>query len=295
MEFLSLFSFLETSQSAQIIAICTLALLTGSFLNVLIYRLPLIEDYNMAKIIKENSTGVKPNVVEAYNKGLNTSISFPASHCTSCKVKIKWYYNIPLLGWIISKGKCFNCNEKISYQYPIIEFLNLLLWGSAYMIFGYSMDLLFILPMLSLGLVISTIDFNHKILMNGHAEIFGLIGLLYAAFGYSELTSKESIVGSISIFVIVYSFVVLYEKLKRVDYEMMGRGDFYMMGALTAWLGFEKGFEALILASFIGLILFAIKKAIKSKDESMPFIPSLFIAFVILFFDIFQINIIPSI
>lgn len=295
MEFLNLFSVLETSQNAQIITICLLALLTGSFLNVLIYRLPLIEDYNMAKMIKENSIKVKENVELAYKLGKDTSISFPASHCTKCKIKIKWYYNVPLLGWIISKGKCFSCKNSISYQYPIIELSNLVLWFTAYSVFGYNLELLFILPMLSLGLVISTIDFNHKILMNGHAEIFGILGILYAVFGFSSLTTKDAVVDSLLIFLIVYSFVVLYEKIKKVDYEMMGRGDFYMMGAFTAWLGLEKGFEAIILASFIGLILFAIKKIVKSKDESMPFIPALFISFLILFFDIFQINILSNI
>lgn len=289
MNYSELFILLDQSILVQYIFVVLMGLMVGSFINVLIYRLPLIEDYKMAKLIKDNSKEVKDNVNDAIKLGEKLSISFPSSHCPHCQSKIKFYHNIPLFGWLFLRGRCNSCKEKISIEYPIIEALNAALWSLALFKFGYNVELLFVLPMISIGIMISMIDLKHKIIINGHAEILGIIGLFFAINGLSQVTAMESFLGAFLLFSILYSFVVLYEKIKKVDYHMMGRGDFYIIGALATWVGAENGFMILIYASFIGLIGFLLKTIFKSEDKEMPFVPPMFIAFILVFF-----NLIPT-
>jgi leader peptidase (prepilin peptidase) / N-methyltransferase len=290
MDYLEVFVLLEQSIYAQYIFIILMGLFVGSFINVLTYRLPLIEDYKMAKLIKDNSKEVNENVNEAIKAGEKLSISFPSSHCPSCQEKIKFYHNIPVFGWLFLKGKCGSCKDKISVEYPLIESINAALWSFALFKFGYSIELLFVLPMVSIGIMISMIDLKHKIIMNGHAEILAFLGLLFALMGLSKITYEQSFLGGFLLFSILYSFVVIYEKIKKVDYHMMGRGDFYVIGALATWVGAESGFIILIYASLIGLIGFVLKGIIKSEDKEMPFIPSMFIAFILVFFNLIPVS-----
>jgi leader peptidase (prepilin peptidase)/N-methyltransferase len=288
-EVLKILAIIESSPVMQIIMITLLGLFIGSFLNVLNYRLPVMEDFRLAEMIKSNSSEVNKEVNEAYEAGKGMSISFPSSHCTSCKSKIKFYQNIPVFGWIFLRGKCSNCKKSISIEYPFVELTHTLLWVFAYAIFGFTINLLFILPMISLVLVISMIDLRHKIVLGGHTELLAVLGLGYSMFGLSELSPKESFLAGIIIFLVLYVFVVLYEKLRGIG-EQMGRGDFYILGACGTWVGVENSFKVVIYASIVGLIGFLIKRIIKSKDKEMPFAPAIIVSFLLVFFEIIPKN-----
>ena len=115
--------------------IFTLGLLIGSFLNVCIYRIPKKE-----------------------------SIAFPPSHCTSCETKLRVLDLIPILSYIIAKGKCKYCGDKISPQYPLVELLNGILYLLLYLKYDYSLNFIFYSILVSTLLVISFIDYKHKII-----------------------------------------------------------------------------------------------------------------------------------
>ena len=130
-------------------------LLIGSFTNVLIYRLP-----------------------------RNENIAFPSSHCPSCKRKLKWYDNIPLLSYIFLRGKCRYCNEKISIQYPIIEIFN----GIIYLIlanrFGTNIDFIFYALISSVLLVIALIDIREMIIPDSLVISILLLSVLHKGLNY---------------------------------------------------------------------------------------------------------------
>src|SRR6056297_187760 len=121
----------------MIIFIFILGLIGGSFLNVVIYRLP-----------------------------LKKSIIFPSSHCPYCETKLKYYDLIPVLSYIINKGKCRYCGEKISFQYPIVELLTGLLFLLTFLNYDLTSEFIIFIFLISVLIVVSFIDIKYQIIPN---------------------------------------------------------------------------------------------------------------------------------
>ncbi len=226
-----------------LILIFILGLLIGSFLNVCIYRIP-----------------------------INQSIIFPPSHCTNCKTRLKPMDLIPVLSYLMYKGECRYCGEKISLQYPFIEILNGLIYILIFINFGYSIDFIFHCILSSLLIVIGFIDYKHTIIPDG-LIIFGLIvGLVYRfilpLFLKLEIPWVDSILGLL----IGGGFFLL---IAIVSNGSMGGGDIKLMGMLGFFLGFKKIIMVTFLSFFIGAIftlpLLLSKK--KSRKDMIPFGP----------------------
>ncbi len=215
----------------------------GSFLNVVIFRLP---------------------------KGL--SLINPGSYCPNCKTKIKWYENIPIFSYLFIKGKCTNCDKSISILYPIIE----LLTGIIFVIFLYNSNSIIeyivfvVIAMLFLCLVF--IDFKEYLLPDILLSIIFLIGLIY--FGYNEGLNAwprllYGLMTGTMLWLLRYTSSLVYKK------EAFGLGD-VKLGAL---LGFLLGIPDALLAIFFGFVIAAfifislilLKKV--SKDTYLPFGP----------------------
>jgi len=188
----------------------------GSFLNVVIYRIP---------------------------KG--ESIAFPASKCQSCQTPLKWWHNIPLFSWLFLRGKCYFCHEKISAQYPMVE----LLTGIIFVILYFKLGLVWYLPFVAATfaalLALVMIDFEYMAVpdnVNFAALIFALVqpdflmGLLYAAIAAGGLY----LIGLLSSFI-----------AKR---EAMGGADVIVAGTMGALLGFPNFFVAIFLSALLAMI-----------------------------------------
>ena len=188
----------------------------GSFLNVVIYRIP---------------------------KG--ESIAFPASKCQSCQTPLKWWHNIPLFSWLFLRGKCYFCQEKISAQYPMVE----LLTGIIFVILYFKLGLVWYLPFVAASfaalLALVMIDFEYMAVpdnVNFAALIFALVqpdflmGLLYAAIAAGGLY----LIGLLSSFI-----------AKR---EAMGGADVIVAGTMGALLGFPNFFVAIFLSALLAMI-----------------------------------------
>ena len=188
----------------------------GSFLNVVIYRIP---------------------------KG--ESIAFPASKCQSCQTPLKWWHNIPLFSWLFLRGKCYFCHEKISAQYPMVE----LLTGIIFVILYFKLGLVWYLPFVAASfaalLALVMIDFEYMAVpdnVNFAALIFALVqpdflmGLLYAAIAAGGLY----LIGLLSSFI-----------AKR---EAMGGADVIVAGTMGALLGFPNFFVAIFLSALLAMI-----------------------------------------
>lgn len=214
-----------------------IGLVSGSFLNVVIYRLP-----------------------------LEKSVVKPRSACPSCGKVLKFYENIPVLSYIIQRGKCRNCSVKISIQYPIIEFITGCVFaGCAYFIHPLhyaAATAIFI----SILLALAIIDYRHMILPNEMTVGGGVVYLLYS-FINPAITPLEAViaaaVGAIGFMAILY----FYEKVRKI--EGLGWGDVKMMLLLGGFLGIEKLIVTIMVSSFSGLLVGLIVMIIKGQDMKM--------------------------
>ena len=192
------------------------------------------------------------------------SIVFPASKCPSCQHPLKWYHNIPIFSYLFLKGHCAFCNEKISIQYPIIEFITGCVFLLMFFCFGFSIKTLFMWYFAALLIVLAVTDIKEKVIFTRHAYFLIGGGLVYSFLTHNILSSVLGIV--LGVFVM--------EVLARVGYlfagqRAFGEGDSYIAAAMGAIFGWHTLVFALILSVIVQLVitvpLFIIKLS-KKKD-----------------------------
>lgn len=214
--------------------------IVGSFLNVCIYRIP---------------------------RGI--SIIFPPSHCPNCRYKIPYYYNIPIIGWFVIKGKCKNCNSKISILYPLIEALSAGNFFILYMKYRMSIDFIFLIIFTSMCLVLSFVDLKHFILPDVITIPMTILGLLYSLLIHKL---KMSILGGIAGALILITLYFVYYLVKHQ--EGLGFGDVKMIAGIGTFLGLKLMlltlFIAVISGTLVGIII-VIKKKYFKFDIPLPF------------------------
>jgi leader peptidase (prepilin peptidase)/N-methyltransferase len=215
-------------------------LMVGSFLNVCIYRLPLQE-----------------------------SIVFPASHCTTCGKAIAWYHNLPVVSWLLLRGKCASCGERISIQYPLVELLTGLVFFAHYQWIG--VDLLLVPRLIfACGLIVlALIDLRHRILPNRITIGGTLLGFLFSLFlppGW-----LASLIGILIGGGVLFVVGEVYLKLRGI--EGMGMGDVKMLAMIGAFLGWQAVLVTLVLSSLsgalVGMILLVTHKG--NMKYQLPF------------------------
>ena len=217
-------------------------LIWGSFLNVVIYRLP-----------------------------LEKSVVKPASYCPKCKATIKFYDNIPVISYLILSGKCRYCKTGISIQYPLIETITAFSFWAAYQYTGeITIHMAAIIVFLGLIIALGIIDLKHMILPDeltlGGAALF----LIYAFF-HPEQNTIELIVTALAAALFFAAIYFYYVKIRKR--EGLGFGDVKFMLLLGAFLGFQKLTVAVLLASFAGVLvgLFFIVFKKKTVKLALPF------------------------
>ena len=241
----------------------------GSFFNVVIYRLP-----------------------------LELSIVRPRSFCPKCKSRISWRENIPLLSWLIQKGKCRNCENKISISYPIIE----LLTGVFFVILNFSSQQihssitneifrnLFSWIFFSIIFLISLIDINHfwvpQKLIN-YGFLFGFINLILVKFivGNSNL---YDLIRAFATLIVSYLFFELIRKIAKYIFkkEALGQGDSKLISMISLWLGpvgilLSVGISYIFAAIFV---IFGLSMNILRRNQFIPFAPFLAIGGLMVWF-----------
>lgn len=283
-------------------------LMVGSFLNVVIYRLPVhlknnwkhnCVDYLEEEYASEDDSNSKVksklNCPECSKRlqirklfGVDGekekfNIAFPASHCPKCKAKIKAWQNIPILSYLLLKGKCHNCKTKISIRYPIIEAVTGLLTMFVYLQFGLSYQtaiaLLFTWSLISLTMI----DVDELLLPDDITLPLLWLGLLANSFSmFTDLNS--AVIGAIAGYLVLY-FVYWAFKL-LTGKEGMGYGDFKLLAALGAFMGWQSLPMIIILSSLVGAAIGIAGILIhgNSREKQIPFGPYLAIAGWIAFF-----------
>lgn len=248
------------------VLITLLGLIVGSFLNVVIHRLPRDE-----------------------------SVVKPASRCPNCARSIRWYENIPLVSFAALRAKCPGCKTKISYRYPLVEALTGVLFFACFR-GTIDIDLFRNLVFVASGIAITFIDLDHRIIPDELSLGGWAVGLITAPWAANH-SFVELLVASLVGFGVFLGFAMLYEKLTgRVG---IGGGDIKYMGTLGAFLGLSGLWAAILVASVVGSVIGILYATLSKPAEgeqnegvmkaSLPFGPFLVLGgFSEIFFEVSQ-------
>lgn len=271
---------IEEYYSFAWIAFFILGTIFGSFLNLFAYRYPIMIFREHYKNIKDYGT-LKQEHEQYILDNEKIGLCLPNSHCPHCKKEIPLYYNVPILGYFFSKGKCFNCKQKISFQYPFVEFITGVLFAFVGLSFGVTLISLALCISVFILLSIIIIDYKTYLLPN---EL--TIPLLFIGLGlniqYQLFTnSLDSFIGATVGYLIFSGLILVYEKIKNKG-EMMGRGDFVLVAAFGAFFGLTSITVLLVISGLIG-VLQAILSRIKNGSP-IPYGPALSVTFILFIF-----------
>ncbi len=228
----------------------------GSFANVCIHRLP-----------KEQS------VVKG------------RSYCPSCKNKINWFDNIPFFSFILLKGKCRNCSNKISLQYFIVELLSAVSFVVIYHFFGISITALLLIILSIFFIIIFFIDLKHFIIPNELTYPLMIIGFIKSFDPNLNLSIfpnyTHSLIGGIFGYLIIWSIIYLYKKVRNK--EGMGLGDAKLMSAIGFWFGWVSIPFIIFISSTVALIIVvpSLIKQSKKISSEIPFGPYIVIGCIV--------------
>lgn len=211
------------------------ALLIGSFINVVNYRLP---------------------------KG--DSVVYPPSHCPSCNKRLTWWQLVPVMSYIFLRGKCFNCNSKISARYPLIELIFGLSYIYLFYMFGFSVELISSLFLFTILFVGSMIDLEHRIIPDKLNLIGAIGGVILSIFAKPGLS--EGILG----FVVGGGLMLALAHLSKGG---MGGGDIKLTAVLGLFLGWKGILLSVFIASIIGSIVGVLLNLNKGKQIGKTAIP----------------------
>ena len=271
---MSLLQLLQSSEPFLLTVVFVFALAVGSFLNVVIYRLPLMmkrawrsECCEFLEIKNEN----EQDSVQSFN------LAKPASHCPSCQHKITALENIPVLSYLFLKGKCSECKTPISIRYPAIELLTGLMSLIVAWNFGYGVHLIPLLLLTWSLIALSFIDIDHQLLPDDITLPVLWLGILCNMFTlYTDIYS--SVAGAMLGYMSLWSIYILFKLI--TGKEGMGHGDFKLLALLGAWMGWQSLPMIVILSSVCGAVVGTSMIVFRGHDRqtAIPFGPYLAMA-----------------
>jgi len=261
-------SIILQQNNTLFIALSTLlGLMVGSFLNVVIHRLPKMMEQEWHNNCLELQGKEIPNAIK-YN------LCHPRSACPHCGHNISALENIPIISYLLLKGRCKGCKAPISMRYPLIEALTGVLIGAISWKFGYSsitlMAWIFALALITL----TFIDFDTQLLPDDITLPLLWLGILFNLnSGFTDL--KSAVIGAMAGYLILWSIYWLFKLIRGK--EGMGYGDFKLLAAIGAWFGWQLLPAVILLSStlgaIIGIALIVLTK--RGKEVPMPFGPFL--------------------
>lgn len=244
----------------------------GSFASVVIHRLPIMMEREW--LLERQAPFV--DGPEAFGDA-RYDLAFPGSSCIHCGGKIPPWFNLPLIGYLLLRGRCHACQHPISVRYPLLEGLGVFMGLSAMMSFGPGPQTLCSMILGTGLLILSFIDIDHRILPDRLTLLLLWVGLLLSVFDLFT-DSHSSILGAALGYGLLWAIHALFRLMAKK--EGMGRGDFKLLAALGAWMGVSH-LPLIILASSVagavlgvGMIVLGIRK----REDPIPFGPFLALA-----------------
>ena len=261
-------ALIQQNSTIFIIIASLLGLVIGSFLNVVIHRLPIMMEMDW----REQCASL--NGIDSVAKTTKYNLITPRSTCPNCQKAIPAWHNIPVISFLLLGGRCKECKASISWRYPAVEIISAILVGLTAYKFGFSINALaasiFVLALLTL----TFIDLDTQLLPDNITLPLLWLGLLFNLNGgFADIQS--AVIGAVAGYLILWSVYWLFKLV--TGKEGMGYGDFKMLAAIGAWFGWDMLPAVILLSSIagsvigIGLIIFAKK----GRDTAIPFGPYL--------------------
>jgi leader peptidase (prepilin peptidase)/N-methyltransferase len=245
-----------------ILIISLLGLIVGSFLNVVIHRLPKIMDRDW-----RSQCLAFLEMEEELKSQENYSLSQPPSHCPKCKHPISPFENIPLFSFLLQRGKCRHCGEPISWRYPIIELTSAILSGIIAYHFGMSSATIFALLLTWALIALTVIDLDHQLLPDSITLPLLWLGLLLSTQGIF-VDMHASIIGASIGYLSLWSIYWLFKLL--TGKEGMGYGDFKLLALFGAWLGWQSLPLIILLSAGVGAVVGISLIIFKNHQRQQP-------------------------
>jgi leader peptidase (prepilin peptidase)/N-methyltransferase len=265
-----LIAYFIDNPTALYIAVGLLSLCIGSFLNVVIYRTPKMMEQEWRQ---DCHMFLHPE--QAIIDESKLTLSKPASTCPKCSTEIRWYQNIPVISWLVLRGKCGSCQNPISIRYPLIELLTALASLVIVSVFGPTLQMLFGLLLTWILIALTFIDFDTQLLPDRYTLTLAALGLGINSYAiYISPTSAiwGYIIGFLCLWIVYYLFKIVTGK------EGMGYGDFKLLAALGAWMGPLMLPLIVLLSSLVGAIIGIVLLKIRKENQPFAFGPYIAIA-----------------
>jgi leader peptidase (prepilin peptidase)/N-methyltransferase len=264
-----------------------LGLLIGSFLNVVIHRVPVMMDNELraeCALQAAQDAALRGEPVVQVPEPPVYNIVTPRSACPKCRAPITALQNIPVLSWLALRGRCASCQNPISLRYPLVELATGILSGFIAWRFGFGLAGCAALAFTWFLIALTMIDFDTQYLPDALTYPLLWLGLLVSLGhpawdeGAPPVGPRDSIIGAAAGYLILWSVYWLFKLV--TGKEGMGYGDFKLLGALGAWLGWQMLLPIIVFASGVGAIvgLYVMYRQRKGRDMQIAFGPFLAIA-----------------
>lgn len=235
-------------------------LVIGSFLNVVIHRLPLM-------LVQEDRVACAELLGQTLPHQAPFNLWTPRSHCPHCHESIGALENIPLISYLLQRGRCRHCGNRISIRYPLVEALSALLAGLVAWHFGYGPQALAAMVLSWALLALGVIDLQHLLLPDRITLPLLWVGIGLALFGvFTDL--RSSVIGAMAGYLALWSVYQLFRL--ATGKEGMGYGDFKLLALIGAWLGWQQLLTVVLLASLTGAAVGIALLVVRGRDHRIP-------------------------
>lgn len=255
--------FILHHDSLFLFLVAAFSLIIGSFLNVVIWRLPIMMKNAWSQECRTylGLKPVDPMELETVNLWL------PFSHCPTCRHPLKPWHNIPIISYLVLQGRCAFCNVRISMRYPLVEFICCITSVYVAMRFGISEKTLVGLVFTWIAISLTFIDIDHHLLPDALTLLLVWVGLFASIFNVFA-SSQDAIIGAIAGYMVFATIQWLFHFATGKD--GMGQGDYKFLAGLGALFGWQQLPVIILLASITGLIFGLVQLAAKHQFKSVP-------------------------
>jgi leader peptidase (prepilin peptidase)/N-methyltransferase len=268
---LSLIAVFAAAPVLFIGACFVVGLLIGSFLNVVIHRLPVMLERQWRAECAQLAPGAEP---AAAGKLPPFNLIVPRSACPTCHAPITAWQNIPLLSFLALRGRCAACRTPISLRYPIVEALTALMSAAVAWKFGFGVETLAALVFTWFLIALAFIDVDHQLLPDSLTLPLLWLGLLVSVWSQAlpgaalPVDLRSSVIGAIAGYGFLWSVYHLFRL--ATGKEGMGYGDFKLLAALGAWLGWQMLLPIVLVAAAVGAVVGVVLLSLQGRDRATP-------------------------
>ncbi|WP_447896095.1 prepilin peptidase [Vreelandella sp. GE22] len=251
-------------------AIFIVGLCLGSFLNVVITRLPVM-------LMRHWREEARASLELPLEPAPRFNLAVPASMCPRCEAAIAWHDNLPVVGWLKRQGRCAHCQTRISPQYPLVELAGGLVAVAVLALFGFTLNALFIFAACLTLLALAVIDFRTFLLPDALTLPLLWLGLIYQLM-FQPFMLQSAVIGAMAGYLVLWSFYWLFKLI--TGKEGMGYGDFKLLAALGAWLGWAFLPLLLVVSAGLGAVIGLLAQWLipNMRGKPLPFGPFLALA-----------------